>query len=71
MSLWLARAGRYGEHEKKFLDENRIYLTWRRLAHDLTSLGEQKELRTLCEETYPDASKHKISNHVGQIWKFC
>ena len=71
MSLWLVRAGRYGEHEKKFLDENRIYLTWRRLACDLTSLGEQRELRTLCEETYPDASKHKISNHVGQIWRFC
>lgn len=71
MSLWLVRAGRYGEHEKKFLDENRIYLTWRGLAHDLTLLGEQKELRTLCEETYPDASKHKISNNVGQIWRFC
>ena len=71
MSLWLVRAGRYGEHEKKFLDENRIYLTWRGLAQDLTLLGEQKELRTLCEETYPDASKHKISNNVGQIWRFC
>lgn len=71
MSLWLVRAGRYGEHENKFLDENRIYLTWRGLAHDLTLLGEQKELRTLCEETYPDASKHKISNNVGQIWRFC
>lgn len=71
MSLWLVRAGRYGEHENKFLDENRIYLTWRGLAQDLTLLGEQKELRTLCEETYPDASKHKISNNVGQIWRFC
>ena len=71
MSLWLTRAGKYGEHEKKFLEENRIYLTWRGLAHDLTSLKEQKELRTLYEETYPDASKHKISNNVGQIWRFC
>lgn len=71
MSLWLARAGKYGEHEKKFLEENRIYLTWWGLAHDLTSLGEQKELRALYEETYPDASKHKISNNVGQIWRFC
>ena len=71
MSLWLVRAGKYGEHEKRFLDESRIYLTRRGLAHDLTSLGDQEKLRTLLEETYPDASKHKIANHVGQIWRFC
>lgn len=71
MSLWLVRTGRYGEHEKKFLDEKRIYLTWKGLAQDLTSLGDQKELRTLLEETYPDKSKHKIANNVGQIWRFC
>ena len=28
MSLWLVRAGKYGEHENKFFDDNRIYLTW-------------------------------------------
>ena len=71
MSLWLVRAGRYGEHEKKFLDEKRIYLTRWGLAYDLTSLGDQKELRTLLEKTYPDASKRKIGNNIGQIWRFC
>ena len=71
MSLWLVRAGKYGEHEKRFLDESRIYLTWRGLAHDLTSLGDHERLRTLLEETYPDAPKHKIANNVGQIWRFC
>ena len=28
MSLWLVRAGSHGEFEKKFLEENRVYLTW-------------------------------------------
>ena len=70
MSLWLVRAGKYGEHEKKFLDEKRIYLTWWRLVHDLTSLGDREDLRTLIEGTYPDAAKHKIANNVGQIWRF-
>ena len=71
MSLWLVRAGKYGEHEKKFLDERRIYLTKWGLAHDLASLGDQKKLRTLLEEIDPDALKGKIHNHVGQIWRFC
>ena len=38
MALWLVRAGRHGEYEKKFLDENRIYLTWDGLSHDLAPL---------------------------------
>lgn len=71
MSLWLVRAGKYGEHEKRFLDEKRIYLTWWGLDHDLTSLGDQKELRTLLEEKRPDAPKNRIGSHVGQIWRFC
>ncbi len=28
MALWLCRTGRHGEHEAKFLDDDRIYLTW-------------------------------------------
>lgn len=32
MAMWLARAGRYGENENKFLEDNRIYCTWDELA---------------------------------------
>ena len=35
MALWLVRAGAYGEYEKNFLDESRIYLTWNGLSRDL------------------------------------
>ena len=28
MALWMVRAGRHGEHEARFLDESRVYLTW-------------------------------------------
>ena len=31
MALWLVRAGSHGEYEQKFLEENRIYLTWHNL----------------------------------------
>ena len=70
MALWLVRAGRRGEYEQKFLEENRIYLAWDRLKHDLSGMKNSGQLRNLLEEVYPDASKGRISNHVGQIWAF-
>lgn len=70
MALWLVRAGAHGEYEKKFLDENRIYLTWDLLSHDLASLKDRAQLRTLLEKVYPDAPKGRITNNLGQIWAF-
>jgi hypothetical protein len=28
MTLWMARCGKYGQHEERFLETNRIFLTW-------------------------------------------
>ena len=28
MAIWLIRAGKHGEYEQKFLQENRVYVTW-------------------------------------------
>ena len=70
MALWLVRAGRHGEHEKKFLEESRIYLTWGGLSHDLARKQDRGELRALLEQVYPDAPKGRISNNLGQVWAF-
>ncbi len=71
MALWLVRAGRHGEHEKKFLEENRIYLTWGGgLSYNLAMKQDRVELRALLEKVYPDTPKGRISNHLGQIWAF-
>jgi restriction system protein len=70
MALWLVRAGAHGEYEKKFLEENRIYLTWHGLPHNLAVLKNRGQLRALLEKTYTDAPKGRISNFVGQIWAF-
>jgi restriction system protein len=35
MALWLVRGGSHGEHEPKFLNESRIYLTWEGLNYNL------------------------------------
>jgi len=28
LSLWMARAGRSGEHEQRFFTDSKVYLTW-------------------------------------------
>jgi restriction system protein len=38
MSLWLIRAGSHGEYERKFLEENRVYVTADDLSIDLSKL---------------------------------
>ena len=59
MALWLVRAGRHGEHEQRFLEEGRAYLSWSDLNHDLSKIEGRDGLRSLLEETYPDTAKNK------------
>lgn len=70
MALWLVRAGPHGEYEQKFLEENRIYLTWHRLTADLGAIQAPEQLVELLEKTYPDAGPGRIRNNRGQIWAF-
>ncbi|MEZ5357687.1 MAG: restriction endonuclease [Candidatus Zixiibacteriota bacterium] len=70
MSLWLVRAGGHGEYEQKFLEENRIYLTWEGLKYDLSECKDRAALKGLLSHIYPESSKEKIDNHAGQIWAF-
>ena len=70
MALWLARCGRHGQFESKYLDDCRIYLTWSNLKDDIRGLKTKAELREYLLPSYPDASVAKVSNHLGQIWAF-
>jgi len=62
MALWLVRAGRHGDYEKKFLDENRVYLTWEGLSHDLGAV------KTICRVKRNDAEK-RIHQMASNDWK--
>lgn len=70
MALWLVRGGRHGEHEQKFLDDNRVYLTWWGLKYDLSTVESKEKLREVLTKTYPAATEGRISNNLGQIWAF-
>lgn len=44
MSMWLCRAGRYGEFENKFLEDSRVYCTWDNLAESIMQFHTKQDL---------------------------
>ncbi|NVH74797.1 hypothetical protein FSB08_20230 [Paraburkholderia sp. JPY432] len=44
LALWLVRAGKHGQFEQMFLQQNRVYLTWDSLNVDLGSLTSRDAL---------------------------
>lgn len=71
MAIWLIRAGKYGEHEDRFLNDNKIYLTWEGLQEiDLSIAKDYDQLKELVQINYPGESVRKIGNWSGQIWAF-
>lgn len=70
MAIWLIRAGSHGEYEQKFIQENRVYVTWDRLDVNLTKLRQRSELVAAMTERYPDAKHKRILNWVSQVWPF-
>lgn len=67
MTLWLVRAGRTGEFEDKFLDESRIYLTWRRICEDLSAVADRHALKALIDQHFPANKPGRTYNWVSQI----
>lgn len=70
MAVWLIRAGSHGEYELKFIQENRVYVTWDNLDVDLAKLIERAELTDALTQRYPDAKVKTIANWVSQVWPF-
>lgn len=70
MAVWLVRAGAQGQYEQKFLQENRIYLTWEELNTPLDTFQERSELIAHMVELYGDEKSKRLSNHASQIWPF-
>ena len=70
MALWLTRSGRHCEYETRFLEDDRVYLTWSGLKHDLNNCSDRNALMAILEKVYPQFKKfHRVQNS-GQIWAF-
>jgi restriction system protein len=70
MALWLVRTGKYGQHESRFLTDNRLYLAWDGLTEDLSTVPDRNAMVELLRGHYPLFSDAKLRNHSAQIWAF-
>ena len=69
MTLWMVRAGQYGEQEQYALDGDFVTIEWDDLS-DLSKIESREELKELMDEAYPDEKKRAIANYAGQVWAF-
>ncbi|MBF0164233.1 MAG: restriction endonuclease [Magnetococcales bacterium] len=70
MAIWLVRAGSEGEHEQKFVRENRIFVTWDGLDLNLGQLPDRQALKENLEAYYPDTKPKTRFHWAGQLWYF-
>lgn len=70
MPMWLCRAGRYGEYENKFLEENRVYCTWDNLPESIMQFRTKQELQQYFVENDPDVKVKTAMNWASQVWPF-
>ncbi len=70
MAIWLIRSGAHGGFEQKFIQENRVYVTWEKLDVNLDKLSSRAELLDALQERYPEAKLKRLSNWTSQIWPF-
>lgn len=71
MALWLVRGGSHGEYESKFIEENRVFLTWGELtATDMTSISDYDGIRSRLSQHFPNEPVRRVGNWSGQIWAF-
>lgn len=71
MTLFLARAGKFGENENYFLENNVVCMMWSELSEaNLSHAKSQEKLKETLFENYQDESKNTIYNWSSQIWAF-
>jgi len=67
MTVWLVRAGKYGEREDFALAHNVAAIGWDELS-DLSVLKTRKMLASLLQQTYPAEKAKTLINWESQIW---
>lgn len=71
MSLWLVRAGKHGEHEDRFFNDQRIYCTWPELSEDdLSKAEDSDDIFARLRDVFPEDPKNRLLNWARQIWAF-
>ena len=70
MAVWLVRGGAHSEYEQKFIQEDRIYVTWDMLDVNLARLKAREDLLAAMTDRYATAKPKTILNWASQLWPF-
>lgn len=70
MSIWLCRAGRNGQYEARFLEDNKIFYTFEEIAIPLSSFGSKKDLQEYFLQVTPTIKENAASVYSKQGWTF-
>lgn len=69
MTIWVVRAGRYGEQENLALSEGRCFFG-SDAVDDLSKFPTREALHAHVEERYPDMKNRTAQTHAGQCFNF-
>jgi len=69
MTLWLVRAGKYGEDEATALEKGIAIVGWQELP-DLSNIKSYEDMKKIHREYYPDAAEKSIISNSAQMWAF-
>ena len=69
MTLWVVRAGRYGEHESDVLDRGVVGIGYSEIG-DLAPFSGRKQLEEAYRTACPEYSDGRVTTHVAQLWAF-
>lgn len=71
MALWLVRAGKHAEHEARFLEQNRVCLTFSDLVNEnLAAISDYDGIKAVIQRNNPNGTVGMIRNFAGQAWAF-
>ncbi len=69
MTLWVARAGKYGEQENFALENNVVVVGWDDVP-DLSGFEDRNQLRQHLTDTYRDKTSRAVGIWTTQLWNF-
>lgn len=70
MSVWLCRAGRYGEHEARFLENSKIYFTFEEIDKSLVTFSTRHEIQNYFLDKTPSLKERTAVNYAAQAYIF-
>lgn len=71
MSVWLCRAGNYGQHEARFFEDSKIYYTFEEIDKPLSSFASKSELQHYFLSVRPTFKDGQAKNYATQGYTFC